>query len=398
MPKPKLNHKGSGQAPAGAISSLVAQVLANENWPGGSIWEKLSEGEKLWLENELAKTLCSLINKNYDLKVVLSYVFLRGSAILALLEGFYLEGGIHRWDPVPNWLLEYRARRPPESRGECSRISIVVPTRLNRETEAFRRTLSAVSRVGKVFLVGHFERILRLQYNNVVVYNIEGRDSPAISRNIGIDLATDWRADTVIFLDDDILLDNRDENAIKTLSREACGRGISHPRAMSTALTPFDSFHDYEGTLNGMYYGDKSRLLYATTFAVAVDSQLLTTGLRFNPEFRTSAGEDIDFSLNAIRLGGYIIPVDDIILYHDYNYNNIYSINKFLSRFKRYGIGNAKLIQLHPYYYNTLRDSITRRTSGKLCDCMADFYNYIIIKYHDIVNRFNLGSCRGGAE
>lgn len=168
------------------------------------------------------------------------------------------------------------------------------------------------------------------------------------------------------------------------LAKAACGRGLSHPRAKAVTNTPFDVFHDYEGTLNSLYYGDNLRLLYATTFALGVDSKLFEYGLRFNNSFHISAGEDIDLSLKAIRMGGYIFPVDNLLIYHDYNYNKyciIKSFGHFLLRFKRYGIGNAKLIRFHPYYYNALKYSIPRRTIRYLSKNITKLYKKIILNH-----------------
>ena len=287
--------------------------------------------EKLWLENELNKTFCELYNKNYSIKTIISYTFLRGSAILALLEGFYSVGGQHRWMRLPEWLLEYKDTRPPKRYNNCSKVAIIIPT-IDLHSLTLLKTLKIISSIGNVYVVGQFKKLDFKninKLNNVTLYNVEGRDSPAISRNIGIELALDWGADAVLFLDDDVVLDSRDKILLNTLIREACNRGLSHPKAVSVGSTPFDAFHDYEGTLNGLYYGDKFRLLYATTFALAVDSRLLTAGLRFDTDFHTSAGEDIDFSMKAIKMGGYIFPADNVVLRHDYNYHNFKSINKF---------------------------------------------------------------------
>ena len=90
----------------------------------------------------------------------------------------------------------------------------------------------------------------------------------------------------------------------------------------------------------------------------------LNSGIFFSDKFQDAAGEDINFCLDALMNGFNIESVDNTSIFHLYGYNQNQSLNlaSFMSRFERYGRGEYKVLQNHPYYYFLLNQTKERQS------------------------------------
>jgi len=332
-------------------------------------FSKISESEIEWAASHLNYYYNYMI-KYYAYDEILIFLLTKTTAILSLWGGYISAGG--RSPPPFHNPPSFNTIYPliTEETSPNPNTVIVIPTRLTSEemhlSEDIKKNLlsplSKLNLIKKILLVGDIdsrsERFLQGIPKVSVIAVDKKEDSPAHSRNIGIKEALSLGADSVLFIDDDVKI--LDANVINYLASKAHNiRGIVAPLVKGTRNTWFDIFHDYDGTLNGVYYRD-GLLLYATTCCTAISSEVLLD-IQFDENFKLAAGEDIDFSIRALRKGFPIIPIDNIKIFHDYNYVRN-PLEKFIRRYFRYGIGNYTLISKHPYYYLLLSKCKERRT------------------------------------
>ncbi|MHA1250464.1 MAG: hypothetical protein ACTSRP_10785, partial [Candidatus Helarchaeota archaeon] len=91
-------------------------------------------------------------------------------------------------------------------------------------------------------------------------------------------------------------------------------------------------------------------------------SIIFENNLFFSTKFNEAAGEDISFSLDLVKNGIKITPLDHLKIMHWYGYNNNFNkdFKTFNKRFERYGGGEVKVLKNHPDFYNYLNKSIER--------------------------------------
>ena len=254
------------------------------------------------------------------------------------------------------------------------KLCVVIPTNLaNQDKERLLQlknllmTLSKWDNLSRIWIIGRIpEKALRAlgKFEKLEIIGLEEDKGPAKARNVGIERALGADMDLIVFMDDDVVSPNN--NAFKSVCDKAVrSRGIYFPKIESYYSTCFDLFHDLDGTLNGVYEPGTNlkSLVYGTTCVMIAPTFIFCDGLRFDEDFPLAAGEDIDFCIRARANGVKVVPVDDLVVKHDFGYresNN--SLTKFVSRFVRYGEGNRLIKSRSPEYFQILTNSIRRTT------------------------------------
>ncbi len=283
-------------------------------------------------------------------------------AILSLWAGYLSKGGTF---PPPrdippvidtkNLIFKKNRTKP--------KCVVVIPTIRLRNLDSFSKFkknlingLISSKYIHKVILVGPLNlNNYDILPNKVEVIEIDEKKCyPSYSRNIGIEESLLLNSDVTMFIDDDIYIKNS-KMVDKLILKAFDIKGIVSPLVKSMENTLFDIFHDYEGTLNGVYYKN-GNLLYATTCCMAVDNNIFLSNIKFDNDFKLAAGEDIDFSIRALYSGFQILPENQITIFHDYGYSTDNILTKFINRYFRYGAGNYTVLKKHPYYFSLLSE------------------------------------------
>lgn len=251
---------------------------------------------------------------------------------------------------------------------------VVIPTNLEAMGEdklhqlvALVKSLTLWENLSCVWIVGkipkHASKMLS-SIEKTKIISLEQDMGPARSRNIGIDMALESDTDLLVFMDDDVI------NPISTKFKKVCNlvvttTDIYFPRIKAFGNTCFDCFHDLDGTLNGVYEpnSELTRLVYGTTCVMIAPTVVFESGVRFDENFPLAGGEDIDFCMRIKANGHKLIPVDDLVVLHDYGYEKPgESLRKFVSRFVRYGEGNRLIKERQPEYFSIITSALRRPT------------------------------------
>lgn len=298
---------------------------------------------------------------------------------LAFWNGYFEAGGI-------NQFLNLEISLPSSNNYESlpdRRIFGVIPIgSINAHiTQIMNSTLGALqqnSSIIKVYCV--HDGIVPAQnleslFAKVQTLCIPERAGPATARNLGMDSGFREGFSDVLFLDSDVLLTQQQVAELLHEYQRSCS-AISCPLVQATGDTWFDYYHDVSGTLNGRYlFSSQGKdLLFGTTSCMLASRNLYDAGISFSADFTEAAGEDIDFCLRALFAGFSITALDNVAVFHRYGYNEdaLYNWRNFRSRYERYGRGEVKILQKHPYYcslFNQSRERILReqQKNGGIC-------------------------------
>lgn len=312
------------------------------------------------------------LKEEYDFRENLTFLISKAIAILSVWAGYISVGGVSPPPMVssPNIDVSYKLKNISMKKSDIS-VVVIIPTKLSfKETvllsikKNLLHYLTESDIIKRVLFVGSVdyrsEKYLKSIHKISFINVDENKDSPSYSRNIGIEESISLGADVTMFIDDDVHI--RKQEIVKKLTSKAYNsKGVVSPLVKGTKNGWLEIFHNYDGTLNGVYYKNNNLLLYATTCCVAISNEVFLSALRFDESFKIAAGEDIDFSIRALQKGFPIIPEDNIKVLHDYRYTN-QSLNKFIKRYMRYGMGNYTLFTKHPYYYSLLSKCSERKT------------------------------------
>lgn len=330
---------------------------------------EVSEDEIRWASGYLYYNYNKMKGKGFPIELLYKLLIIKTIAILSLWAGYLYSGGksplIVEKAPILRIKEPFFRKVDKVPRG-----IIIIPTKLRHDfhrSSNFKKLLKIVAKsksVHKIVIVGAFNSKNHSALHDLPKITLieidEEKDSPSYSRNIGIEESLLLDGDVTMFIDDDVIIESPE--AIDKLVSDAYAiRGIASPLVKSIGDTILDIFHDYDGTLNGVYYKN-GNLLYATTCCMAVYNGIFTKGIKFDESFKIAAGEDIDFSLKLLYEGSPIMPQDSVLIYHAYEYHSNNAMEKFVKRYFRYGIGNFTLLQKYPYYYSLLSECKERPT------------------------------------
>jgi len=195
--------------------------------------------------------------------------------------------------------------------------------------------------------------------DNFEVIRLDQNKGPATARNIGKSRAAQENCDIITFTDSDcILKENWVKNIIRAFESKPYDSIISgHTKSLKTSW--YDQYHDINGTLNGRIFKNQDSLLYGTTSNLAITAEV-NRKLRFNEDFPTAAGEDIEFCFQAIQNGYKIGHCCEMILFHDFGYNGhiLRNFKRFKEQFRRYGKGENLLLKEIPDYYSYFEQTV----------------------------------------
>ena len=255
---------------------------------------------------------------------------------------------------------------------------IVIPVNLAavdgnklRQLETLIISLTSWKKLTKLWVIGNIPEYYRNvlgRFKSIELINLENDKGPAMARNVGIEKSLDAGVDLIIFMDDDVV-DPINQTFELVCKDSVLGKDLVSPKFDSHRSTCFDSFHDIDGTLNGVYELNHAyrNLVYGTTCVMISPRNILEEGLRFDEDFPLAAGEDIDFCIRARENGHRIRAADELVVKHDYGYDKPEeSLRKFVLRFVRYGEGNRLIRERHPEFFNSLNHALRRPTKSIL--------------------------------
>lgn len=183
-------------------------------------------------------------------------------------------------------------------------------------------------------------------------YRLEKNSGPATARNTGLAEALKSKYEIIAFTDSDCIPSKTWLKEIKAFFIHNSLCAIVSGKTLSYGHTWFDVYHVINGTLNGRKFIDSKFLLYGPTCNLAITAAV-GKSIHFDTSFPYAAGEDIDFCLQANKLGFYIGYNDKMIIEHDFSYTNnvVTNLNQFKKQFMRYSMGEKFLLQKNPAYY-----------------------------------------------
>lgn len=212
------------------------------------------------------------------------------------------------------------------------------------------------------------------------VLALETNCGPAVARNAGMDEAWDiLKPSAVMFTDLDCLPAPKWVSAaVERLQALAGGPGdeaeaLLGGLATSAGQTVFDVYHERWGTLSPRLipavYSDTGgwdTCLYAPSCNLAVAGKRLLArgGLRFDPCFRTSSFEDVEFCLKArVRLQAPVLLEPGMGVVHFFGYTegvlaaplNLWRICR---HFFKYGSWQPVVNVQYPFYEDWLKVSL----------------------------------------
>ena len=318
-------------------------------------------------------TLLNERNEHGDSEALLSYLATKLIAALALWMGqqSYIHKHSYMYSDGPHDDCIIGVDEAPATSINFAVIARpgTTPPLLPKTLHVLQEALSAypLGEIGVTVVAPHGFHWDKLVYDKAV-QRVEVREPspPAVKRNIAARIALRRAADVILFIDDDIVLSlEAVEGLIDTAEYAYTHSSIVQPLAISYERDWLGIYHDYEGTLNGVYYHKPPRLLYATTCCTAYPTKLFAENIQFSSVFTEAAGEDIDISLQALSHGYKIIAWNNISIVHDYMYRlSRDPLKAFIGRYMRYGRGNALLEKLRSGYFQKLRYASPRRSTG----------------------------------
>lgn len=276
---------------------------------------------------------------------------------LAFWNGYFKAGGRNEFSNAEKSLPSSNACEPFSNR----QIFVVIPVgSINAQIRQIMNvTLGALHQnnsIARVYCV--FDGILPIQdlefhFPKVQTLFIPKRAGPATARNLGMNSGFRDGFSDVLLLDSDVLVTAQQVDKLLYEYHRSCN-GIGCPLVFAEGERWFDYYHDINGTLNGRYLCalQGKDLLFGTTSCMLVAKAVYDTGISFSTDFAEAAGEDIDFCMQALFAGFSITALDNVTVFHNYGYNgdDLYNWRNFRSRYERYGRGEVRVLQKHPYY------------------------------------------------
>lgn len=186
-----------------------------------------------------------------------------------------------------------------------------------------------------------------------VVFRMQDKNcGPATARNIGLEYALSQGAQIIAFTDSDCVIASSWLSSIKSTFIKNKYASILSGNTLSYGHTWFDKYHELNGTLNGRVFKEEKNLLYGPTANLAITNQV-GISIEFDTSFPNAAGEDIDFCLQANRLGYRTFFCEDMKIEHDYGYGQSFfrNLKRFRRQFERYADGEKVLLDKNPSYY-----------------------------------------------
>lgn len=211
---------------------------------------------------------------------------------------------------------------PPES-PPSPRVTIAIPTfrrrerlaRLLDELPGQRRAAETAHGVTTSIVVidNDPERSAREVVDGQdAVYVTEPTPGLAAVRNAAIDAAGD--ADALVFIDDD---ETPEPGWLASLVGQwrAGGSEFVSGRVSSTFAEPVDPWIEAGGFFRRVTFAPEERMPFAATNNLLIDLGFLRAhGLRFDPAFSLSGGEDIRITSQAVALGARITACPDALV------------------------------------------------------------------------------------
>ncbi|MBI3518082.1 MAG: glycosyltransferase [Bacteroidetes bacterium] len=237
-------------------------------------------------------------------------------------------------------------------------FSIVIPAYIATEQDRcnIKNLLSSIEgqtlKPAFIIIVDDCSPIKYEYQGNISVNRLERNSGPAKARNIGKEIALQFRSDIIAFADTDCILN---EEWVKTITDNFLNEkqfNILSGNTVSFDNHWYGTYHNINGTLNGRVIKNSDRLLYGTTANLAVTAEVARE-INFNENFPFAAGEDIEFCFQANKKGFSIKHVSAMLVEHNFGYskNPYHSFKKFRSLFKKYGAGEKILLKQVPEYY-----------------------------------------------
>ena len=165
---------------------------------------------------------------------------------------------------------------------------------------------------GKIDLTSIIEEFKHFNNIRLIKQNNQG---PAMARNNGVQNA---RGKTIVFLDDDC---QPDEKWLSTLAPNCQPNNIvggeiinnlkDNLYSESSQILVSFLYHFFKGT-NQYFFTSNNFAISRSTF-LSLNS--------FDPDFRTSAGEDREFCIRALNKGFELSYIPDAIVYHYHSMN-----------------------------------------------------------------------------
>jgi GT2 family glycosyltransferase len=296
---------------------------------------------------------------------------------LAFWNGYFKAGGRNEFPKAEKSLPSSNACEPSSKR----QISVVIPVgSINAQIRQIMnftlRALHQNSSIVGIYCV--YDGILPIQdlefhFPKVQTLFIPKRAGPATARNLGMHSGFRDGFSDVLLLDSDVLVTAQQVDKLLYEYHRSCS-AISCPLVFAEGETWFDYYHDINGTLNGRYLcaSQGKDLLFGTTSCMFVSRDVYDAGISFSADFAEAAGEDIDFCIQALFAGFSITALDNVVVFHKYGYNedDLYNWRHFRSRYERYGRGEVRVLQKHPYYCHLFSQSQERTCRARMVQCL----------------------------
>jgi len=237
-------------------------------------------------------------------------------------------------------------------------VSVVVPTYIRNQKdidhiETLLRSISKQTvRPNYVIIVDDCSPISHVFPESIYVYRQEKNLGPATARNLGKKIALANNSDIIAFTDTDCILSENWIETIITAFQHSKKYQILSGNTVSYDKNWFGQYHNINGTLNGRRFKDSERLLYGTTANLAI-TRYVAENINYSEHFPLAAGEDIEFCFRANQQGFAIIHIPEMVVFHNYGYSNNFlkNLKSFIRQFRRYGQGEATLLNEIPEYY-----------------------------------------------
>jgi hypothetical protein len=286
---------------------------------------------------------------------------------LAFWHGYFTTGGRNRFLSIEKSLPSSDTYQPSSNH----QIFVVIPVGSTnaRIRQIMNATLSALhqsSAIVRVYCV--YDGVVPIPNFEVPFAKVQNllipkRKGPATARNLGMHSGFQDGFSDVLLLDSDILVTAQQVDQLLREYGESYST-IGCPLVFAAGETWFDYYHDVSGTLNGRYQcaSQGKDLLFGTTSCMLVSRNVYDSGISFSSDFAEAAGEDIDFCLQALFAGFSITALDNVAVLHKYGYDgdDSYNWRNFRSRYERYGRGEVRILQKHPYYCDLFNRSQER--------------------------------------
>lgn len=243
---------------------------------------------------------------------------------------------------------------------ETSKMGVVIPCYCGSEQsrrQIERLTICLAEQTEKSAAIIFIDDCSPISYSingcpNAVLLRLPKNKGPAAARLLGLKQAIKAGCEVIAFTDSDCVPSKDWLSAIRAtfLNDRLCS--IVSGKTVSYGKTWFDRYHERNGTLNGRRFKGMNFLLYGPTCNLAITADV-GKEVSFDEDFPHAAGEDINFCLQANRLGFRIKYNPSMIIQHDFGYTGAFfsDLKRFRRQFERYADGEKVLIRKNPSYY-----------------------------------------------